>query len=266
MIRRPLPRRIALLLALLSVVSLVLIYSYLSYAQHLKNPTDTTIPGWGQMYRGVLKMLTPDRAGDRWLVVDSIATAERLFLGLGLGVAVSVLVGILMGTIEAFEAFLSPIMSLAAKVVPTAALAVFFIMVGTDLEMYVTMIVFGISPQLSMTVFLAAKSVPGEMIDKAYTLGASHAEVIFGVVFRQVLPQMIDAIRLSIGPAMVYLIAAELIVGDVGFGYRIRLLSRRLDMDVVYPYLVLLALFGFTIDYGLRWLRDWSAPWYRDSH
>ena len=71
--------------------------------------------------------------------------------------------------------------------------------------------------------------------------------------------------RLSIGPAMVYLLAAELLVSDEGFGYRIRLLSRRLDMMVVYPYLVLLAGFGFGMDHALRGLRGWLCPWYEDG-
>ncbi len=47
---------------------------------------------------------------------------------------------------------------------------------------------------------------------------------------------------------MVYLIAAEMVVGDVGFGYRIRLQSKLLNMSVVYPYLAMLAAFGFGMD------------------
>ena len=37
------------------------------------------------------------------------------------------------------------------------------------------------------------------------------------------------------------IVAAEMLVGDVGFGYRIRLQSKLLNMSVVYPYLALLA-------------------------
>ena len=93
--------------------------------------------------------------------------------------------------------------------------------------------------------YLAVKEVPEELTNKAYTLGATNGEVIWNVIFPAILPKVIDLVRLSIGPAMVYLLAAELLVSDEGFGYRIRLLSRRLDMQVVYPYLVLLAGFGF---------------------
>ena len=83
------------------------------------------------------------------------------------------------------------------------------------------------------------------------------------MVFRQVLPKFIDAVRLAIGPAIVFLIAAEMVVGDIGFGYRIRLQFKLTNMNVVYPYLVMLAFFGFALDYGLRLLRAKLCPWYQ---
>jgi ABC-type nitrate/sulfonate/bicarbonate transport system permease component len=61
---------------------------------------------------------------------------------------------------------------------------------------------------------------------------------------------------------MVYLIAAEMVFGDVGFGYRIRLQSKLLDMSVVYPYLALLAIFGYLMDYTLRRIELWLCPWH----
>jgi len=61
---------------------------------------------------------------------------------------------------------------------------------------------------------------------------------------------------------MVYLIAAEMVVGDEGFGYRIRLQSRLLNMGVVYPYLAMLAMFGYVMDHGLRVLQRVTCPWY----
>ena len=266
MIRSPLDKRWKILLGVLSVCILLGAYTWLSYAQHLENPTDTTIPSWAQLWEGCKTMATPNsRSGDIWLFVDAIATGKRLFFGLGISVIGGVLIGVHMGTIPALNAVLSPQLSFISKVVPTAALAVFFVMVGTDLKMFVTMIVFGVLPPLALAIHLAVQDVPDELVHKAYTLGASHMEVIWGVVFPFILPKVIDLIRLAIGPAMVYLLAAELLVGDEGFGYRIRLLSRRLDMMVVYPYLAILAGFGFAMDMGLRQLRGWLCPWYEES-
>lgn len=263
MIRRPIKRSTAVLLGLLSVVVLLLGYTWLSHRQHRQNPEDTTIPSWSQLAEGVKRACAVDRRERiRWIVADAKATGLRFFLGLLAGVAGAVVIGMLMGCFTPLEAFCYPPLSLLAKVPPTAAMAVFFVLVGTALNMYVAMIAFGVLPTLALTVFLAVKEFPEELQFKAYSLGASHTEVIVSIIFRQVVPKLLDGIRLMIGPALVYLIAAEMLVGDVGFGYRIRLQSKLLNMSVVYPYLALLAAFGFGMDYGLRGLRRWLCPWF----
>jgi NitT/TauT family transport system permease protein len=235
----------------------------MSHRQHQKNPDDSTIPTWSQIGKGVAQIFEVNkRSGERWVLVDTKATGTRFFLGIGLGAAAAVLIGLGMGCFAPVEAFLQPPLSLLAQIPPTAALAVFFVLVGTGQEMYVAMIAFGILPALAQTVYLAVKDFPEEMIYKTYTLGASHMEVICSIIIAQVLPRLIDSLRLVIGPALVYLIAAEMVVGDVGFGYRIRLQSKLLNMSVVYPYLALLAGFGFTMNYLLSRLQCKICPWY----
>jgi NitT/TauT family transport system permease protein len=263
MIRQPIGQLWIVALGIASVIALIGAYGYMSHRQHVINPDDKTIPNWTQLKEGFVKIVQVNRrTEDRWLLVDTKATATRLFLGLLYGIAGAFVLGMLMGCFTPIESFLYPPLALLAKLPPTAMLAVFFVLVGTDTTMYVAMIAFGVLPTLAQTIYLAVKDVPDEFLHKAYTLGASHAEVIWNVIFRHVLPRLLDAVRLQIGPAMVYLIAAEMVVGDVGFGYRIRLQSKLLNMDVVYPYLVTLAVFGFTMDFTLSKLQRVLCPWY----
>lgn len=262
MIRRPIPKYWYVILGIVSTALLLWAYQHMSYRQHVTNVDDTTIPTWTQMWVGIEKITTPDRAGDRWIVVDSLATGSRFFMGLFYGIVGSVVIGVLMGCFCWIEGLLWPPLAFLAKIPPTAALAVFFVLVGTDTEMYVAMIAFGVLPTLAQTIYLSVREVPDENLYKAYTLGASHTEVVWNVVIRHVLPKLLDAIRLQIGPALVYLIAAEMAVGHEGFGYRIRLQMKLLNMSAVYPYLVCLAAFGFSLDYGMRMLQRVCCPWY----
>ena len=186
-------------------------------------------------------------------------------MGMLASVILAFVIGVAMGRYEEVEnLFIAP-MSLLAKVPPTAALAVFFVMVGTELEMYVSMIAFGVVPTMGQTVFLSVKDVQEQVIHKAYTLGASQIEIILNVICRQILPKFIDSVRLQIGPALVYLIAAEMICAGEGFGYRIRIQFKKLDMDVVYPYLIILAIFGFVTDFLLKVVQRKACPWYQNS-
>lgn len=263
MIRQPIRRKTTLLLGAVSIAVLLGFYTFLSYRQHQKNPQDSTIPTWHQLADGIEKIVTEHpRSGERWLWVDGKATAIRLFIGLGIGVTIAIVVGMVMGCLGIGEALLLPALSLLAKVPPTAILAVFFVLVGTDLNMYIAMIGFGVVPVLAMSIQLSIKEVPDELIYKSYTLGASHTEVGWNIIFRHILPNIIDAVRMQIGPAMVYLIAAEMLCADEGMGYRIRLQSRLLRMEIVYPYLASLAVFGFGMDYILRRLQARMCFWF----
>jgi NitT/TauT family transport system permease protein len=266
MIRSPIQQSTRVLLGGLCLILLVLGYTWLSHRQHARNPDDTTIPTWSQLQQGVAQITqVQKRSGERWLAVDARASATRFFEGLAIGAGAAVVLGLLMGCFSQVEAFVLPVLSLFAQIPATAALAVFFVVVGTGREMYVAMIAFGVLPVLAQTVYLAVKEFPDELQYKAYTLGASHAEVIFSIIVPHVLPKLLDALRLVIGPALVYLIAAEMVVGDVGFGYRIRLQSKLTNMAVVYPYLALLAGFGFSMNYLVKWAQRRLCPWYEGS-
>ncbi len=278
MIRQPISTRTHILLGISSICLVVVLYSWLSFRQHQKNPKDTTIPNLSQFVDGWQQILIPDvrdgeaafRVGDLWppssriwLVHDMGVTYYRLFLGVLVGSLIALAIGMAMGCFAPAEAFFLPPLSLLAKIPPTAMLAVYFVLFGTELKMYVAMIALGIFPTLAQSIYQAAKKdVSQHAIYKAYTLGASHTETIWNVVFRQILPRIIENVRLQIGPAMVFLVAAEWMVGGEGFGYRLKIYSRLQGMNVVYSYLIVLGGTGLLIDWGLSTLRRKLCPWF----
>ncbi len=264
MICRPVEWRTRLALGVLSVVLLGFGYTWLAQRQHANNPDDRTIPTWSQLGEGVMKTVRPHPiSGEVWLASDAAATFGRLGLGLLAGVVLGVTLGLGMGCFGPIEALCLPTVAAIAKVPPTAMLAVFFVLVGTQTEFYVAMIAFGVTPILAQTLYRAARDdVPDELLQKAATLGASTFELVWNVVFKQVLPRLIEVVRLQIGPAMVFLIAAEYAAADQGFGYRLRIEARKVNFDVVYFYLALLAASGFLFDFALTSLRRWWCPWF----
>ncbi len=56
------------------------------------------------------------------------------------------------------------------------------------------------------------------------------------------------------------LVAALAVVATAG--YRLRIQSRLLNMNVVYTYLVFLGATGFLMDEALSWLRRKTCPWF----
>jgi NitT/TauT family transport system permease protein len=250
-------------MGIISIALLVGAYSWLSYRQHQFNPKDTTIPNASQFVEGFKKITSKDICGDIWLWDDLKATISRHLGGLIVGSLLALTVGLAMGVSPWAESFFAWPVNFFAKIPPTAMMAVYFVVFGTDYEMFVAMISLGIFPTLAQSIYQSAKKDVGDhLIYKAYTLGASHAEVIYEVIFKQTLPRIIEAVRLQIGPALVFLIAAELLVADVGFGYRLRIQSRLLNMNVVYLYLIFLGVVFIVMDWFLRLTRRFVCPWF----
>jgi NitT/TauT family transport system permease protein len=271
MVKKPISTKTRIILGTLSFFVVMAIYLWLSHRQHQINPRDTTIPNLSQIYDGVKQVfakqtsLNPEVKWHRniWIWQDFAATAGRFCMGLFLGSLLSVILGVLMGCFAPVGAFFYPGISFLAKIPPTAMLAVYFVVFGTEVEFFVAMIALGVLPVMTVAIFSSVeKDVAINSVFKSYTLGASHAEVIWNVVFRQVFPRILQNIQLAIGPAMVFLICAEWLVADVGFGYRLRMQSRLLNMNVVYVYLAFLGMAGLSLDYSLTVLRRKVCPWF----
>lgn len=282
-IKTPITERSRTILGIIGAIVLCIAYEFVSYQQHLNNPLDTTIPTFYQLFDGIGQIIQFhddndlakafgieveessffEKVSTTYLWKDSVATYGRLFEGLILGCTFSILVGVLMGCYEWLAALLLPALSFLSKIPGTSMLAVFFVMAGTGEIMFVTMISFGILPTLTQSVYLSAKNdLHIEEINKGYTLGASNFEVIVHIVFQKILPNIIDSVRLQIGPAMVYLIAAEMLAGQVGIGYQIRVQQRLLNMAVVYDYIIFLGLTGLLMDRMSKLIQRYLCPWY----
>lgn len=263
MIRKPITKHLETILGVSSILVLVSIYAFLSHRQHLINPRDTILPNLEQFKQGWVRMLTPDSSGDVWLWKDASTSLWRLFTSLAMGISASFVLGVAMGVSSVANAFFKWPLLILGSIAPTAMLAVYFVVFGTELAMYNALIGFGIMAGLTIAISnTVQKDVSEYAIYKAYTLGASQFEVIWDVVVRQIAPRVINLIRLSIGPALILLIAAEWNISDVGFGYRLRMQSRLLGMNVVYSYLAIIGLIGFLIDMALLQIRKRLCPWF----
>ncbi len=264
MIRKPITNKASIASALITLAIICFLYGIMSYRQKVFNPNDTTLPNIAQFIEGAKFVITPLPNGEILLWRDLKATYLRHFIGISLGVVISLMAGIMMGCYPIVESAFRLPLAFLAKIPPTAMIAVYFILFGTDLEMFVAMIGLGIFPTLAQSVYLSVKEVPDDAIYKAYTLGASNAELIWNIIFPQILPKFIEAIRLATGPAMVFLIAAEWMVSDVGVGYRLRIQSRLLNMNIVYVYLIALCLTTYLIDWSLKIVKGKLCPWNGD--
>ena len=133
---------------------------------------------------------------------------------------------------------------------------------GLGIATCIALIVIGVAPILTRDLALAAEALPREQIVKAETLSASTWLIAIRVVLPQILPRLIDSLRLQLGPAFLFLIAAEAISAESGLGYRIFLVRRYLSMDVIFPYVVWITVLAVAMDLALTQVRRRAFPWW----
>ena len=159
------------------------------------------------------------------------------------------------------RSLLAPFVAFVSMVPPLALLPILFIVLGLGEAAKITLIVIGVTPIMVRDLALKTQEIPREMIVKAETLSASSWLIALRVVLPQVLPRLLTCLRLQLGPAFLFLIAAEAISADSGLGYRIFLVRRYLAMDVIFPYVAWITLIAVLADLGLDRLRRLVFPW-----
>jgi NitT/TauT family transport system permease protein len=252
-----------ILLAVLPFVLLLLVYLVGSAERRAANPEDKLLPPITEMTDAVRKMATqPDRrTGEFVLWTDTQASLQRLVIGLGVATLIGLVFGLSIGILPTLNALLAALVAVASMIPPMAVLPILFIVFGLGELSKVVLIIFGVAPFLIRDLALAIAALPKEQMIKAQSLGASTWQLAIRVVLPQIMPRLVEAVRLSLGPAFLFLIAAEAIASDSGLGYRIFLMRRYLAMDVILPYVAWITLLSYGIDFLLAKLARRGFPW-----
>lgn len=253
-----------ILLAALPFVLVLTAYLMGSAARLAENPSDKVLPSLAAMAEAVKSYaLIPDpRSGDYLLWTDTAATLFRLLVAMVISTAIALVAGVLVGLLPLARASFGPIIAVASMVPPLALLPILFIVMGLGEAAKIALVVIGTALKLTRDVALRVQDIPAEQIIKAQTLGANTFQIATRIVVPQVIPRLIDALRLELGPAWLFVIAAEAIAADSGLGYRIFLVRRYLAMDVIIPYVVWITFLAFLMDAGLRLLQNRAFPWF----
>ena len=253
-----------LVLGALPFVLTLILYIWASDARLSVNPNDKLMPAFSSFLHAVhtLAFEPSVRTGEYLFWTDSLASLKRLFTGVCIAALAGLVLGLLNGAIPVVRANLSPYTTVLSLIPPMAMLPILFIVFGLDELSKVMLIVIGITPYIIRDLQAKTLELPHEQLIKAQTLGASTWLVIVRVLLPQVLPRLIEAVRLSLGAAWLFLIAAEAIAAEDGLGYRIFLVRRYLSMDIILPYVVWITLLAFTTDWLLRRLSHRAFPWF----
>ena len=261
------PGRARWLLALLPFALLLLMYVMGSAQRRAENPSDKVLPPFSEMATAIHRVAFEEdrRTGEVLFWADTGASLKRLAIGMGVATAIALVLGLLIGLLPVGNAMFAPMTAVLSMIPPMAILPILFIVFGLGELSKVVLIIVGVAPCLMRDLIFTVGNLPREQLVKAQSLGASTWQVLIRVALPQALPRLIESLRLSLGPAFLFLISAEAISADSGLGYRIFLLRRYLAMDTILPYVAWITLLAFLMHLALAQLSRRAFPWAHGS-
>ena len=256
-------RPLAVFLMALPFVLVLIAYSLGSEARRAVNPADKLLPAPAQVMDTAVRVATkPDRRSGKIVFWnDTFASLKRLAMGVAIGAAIGLIFGLGIGLLPTAHALLNNFVAVLSMIPPLAILPILFIIFGLGEVSKVALIAVGVTPFLIRDLASRTAELPTEQIVKAQTLGASSFVIGLRVALPQIMPRLIQAVRLALGPAWLFLIAAEAIASEDGLGYRIFIVRRYLAMDIILTYVIWITFLAFLIDWLLSVASRRFYPW-----
>jgi NitT/TauT family transport system permease protein len=251
-------------------------YTQFSIIRHKENPEDRVIPSGAQLWQGIkASVLEPAEEDDAFdpeastfqrvthsmLWKDTVSSSRRFFIAIALLIP-AILIGLHMAVFPYAEAFFLRFVLFFDKIVALSLLPILFIVFGIDEWSKIMLMVIGVGPTLMLDTYNIAKSVPREQVVKAFTLKSTNLDVAYRVILKQIMPQVINSVRLNLKPLALFLFAGEMIASTDGLAYRIAIMRRHMGMDIIIPYLLWVAVLLFGMDALLRVANRRLHPWF----
>ena len=154
-------------------------------------------------------------------MTDIGMTVWRVVGGFVVAAAVAVPLGILMGAYKPVEALLEPFVSFARYLPASAFVPLLILWAGIGETQKLLVIFIGSVFQLVLMIAGQVGQTRRDLVEAAYTLGASHRGILRRVLLPANAPGIAETLRLVLGWAWTYVIVAELIGSDSGIGHMI---------------------------------------------
>ena len=185
----------------------------------------------------------------------------RVFTSFLLAVVTAIPIGIAMGMNRIARGVFDPPIEFYRPIPPLAYLPLTIIWFGIGDFAKIFLIYLACFAPLAISARAGVRSCSIEQIHAAYSMGASKNQVIWHVVVKAALPEILTGMRISIAFGWTTLVAAEMVAAKAGIGVMVLNAARFLATDIVFLGIVVIGLVAFLFDALMRWVERLLVPW-----
>ncbi|MFC5530013.1 ABC transporter permease [Cohnella yongneupensis] len=241
------------IVAVISFGIMLAIWSVLSYGEFV-NPLFLPTPG-----RVLNTMFDLLGTSTYWHHIG--ISIFRVSAGFVLACIVGIPIGLFAGTYRYGEAFVEPPMEFIRYMPAVAFIPLIMVWAGIGEWAKILLIFIGCFFQLVLMVAADTRLVSKDLVQAAFTLGASRWQAIQTVIIPAVQPKLLNTMRLILGWAWTYLVVAELMAVNSGLGYAILKAQRFLNTDQIFVGIIVIGLLGLISDRIFAFLNRRFYPW-----
>jgi NitT/TauT family transport system permease protein len=194
-------------------------------------------------------------------IKDIGVTIWRVFGGFLLAAALGIPLGMAMGAYKPVEAFFEPFISFSRYLPASAFIPLLILWAGTGEAQKLLVIFVGSFFQIVLMVAIAVGNTRRDLVEAAYTLGATDGGVVRRVLLPAAAPEIAEISRLVLGWAWTYVIVAELIGASSGIGHMIMDSQALLNTGQIIFGIVVIGIIGLVSDYLFKALNRRLFPW-----
>jgi NitT/TauT family transport system permease protein len=194
-------------------------------------------------------------------LLDIGMTIWRVVGGFVLAAIIAVPLGVVMGAYKPIEAFLEPFVSFARYLPASAFIPLLILWAGIGELQKLLVIFIGAVFQIILMVAVNVGNTRRDLVEAAYTLGASDNGIIRRVLVPSSAPEIAEILRLVLGWAWTYVIVAELIGSSSGIGHMITDSQALLNTGQIIFGIIVIGLIGLVSDFLFKAFNAWLFPW-----
>ena len=184
------------------------------------------------------------------LLPHFMASLYRMGAGTLLGVLVSVPTGLLIGQSKLLNDYLGTVLNILYPVPKVVFLPVIVVGMGIGDAPKIFLIALVLFFQMAVVIRDAAQNIPMELSLSMTALGANRHQYLYHLVFQACLPDVMTALRGTIGVSTAMLFITENFASSKGLGYYITKCMDRRDYENMYAGILALIALGLLL-YGL---------------
>lgn len=204
-------------------------------------------------------LLTIAADGELW--VHTLASLQRLGLGVLIGGVPALVLGIVMGLSKLMRAIFDPLISATYPIPKSALIPLALLIFGLGEGSKVFMVAVGVFYPVAINSTTGVLGINQIYLDVGRNFGASRFQTFWTIALPGAMPVIMTGIRLGVGLGLILIAIAEMVGAREGLGYLIWSSWETFSVERMYVGLFTIAVIGFLLTTLMNEMEKILVPW-----